>query len=117
MRDLWKETPKPDRLQVLSARNIGLVCPSCGTQLRVTQSPYGAVVLVAGYLGFVLVTSEILDHTGIERLSVWWWFCVAVVFLALEFLRWRYAYYSLTVRVLGSGEQVSFPLQERRISL
>jgi len=120
MRDLWKEAPKSTRYGILLEDGAGLACPSCGAKLRVLQARYGFVVLGL-YLGlFVLGVAafkEVLEELGIDRSATPFWLFAAMLYGVLEFLRWRYAYRFLTVRILGSGEEVFFPLEERKFSL
>jgi hypothetical protein len=116
MKDLWREAPKSARLGILLVGKIGLVCPSCGARFRVLQARYGLATL-GSYLGILLLGSVVLEELDIAKTSSRYWLFFAMLFGLLEFLRWRYSYRLLTVRVLGSGEQVSFPLVERKFSV
>jgi len=115
MRDFWLEAPKGGR-GLLLRKDLGLVCPKCATKLRVLQARYGFVAL-AIYLGGLLVGSLLLDVFGIDKYSIKGLLCFAVILGLLEFLRWRYFYLFLSVRLLEGDEKVSFPLSDRTFSL
>lgn len=109
LRERWREAPKTRNGFLCGS--VGIVCPVCGSKLRVLQKG----VVIAFVLSFATLAAVATitgkferDHRlATDRTPT----VLVVVSLAAAMfcLQWRYAYRFASIRILHVGETASFP--------
>jgi len=109
---LWR-TAQKDRSGLLRGQ-VGIVCPRCGAKLRIiqTRANLAGWVGVGAFLGGAYYVESLMQQVRLEPAQKATLVFVVAVVLVAQLMPRLLGPHLAQLRLTGSGEDVTFPLEE-----